>query len=358
MKKQIKKQTVHIIGSLIEMTGHRNQELIAISLVKTVFQLLSSTRVELYEVQKENELVVLKHLAHIDDKGVSDKLDTSSENFKNKPSEAIIQSIDEKKNVILDLQNGEKQSIIPIFNDKENVVGLLINMGTACLPESQQLTKGVLQLYQNFRSLLDNSQHDSMTGLLNRETFVESLIKIISDSRLKADVLKTTGSTRKPTNKKNFSYWLGLIDIDHFKRINNTFGHLYGDEVILLLVKLMRESFRKEDLLFRYGGEEFIAVINASSKEDAVKAFERLRANVEAHTFGIAGSVTISIGYVKIGDNELPLSIVGKADKALYYSKENGRNSAYDYTELLAEGLIGLDNSETDEDDDDGFESF
>ncbi len=352
----MKKQTVHIIGSLIEMTGHRDRDLIGVSLVKTLFQLLSSTRVELYEVQKEDEAVVLKHLAHIDEKGVSSRLDTTSDDFKNKPSESILQCINTGTEVTIDLERDEKQCIVPIFDEKEMVVGLLIHTGANCLPESQQLTKGVLQLYQNFRSLVESSQRDPMTGLLNRETFVESLSKIMLDSQLKAGVLKNANTTRREYNEEEFSYWIGLFDIDHFKKINDNYGHLFGDEVILLVVQQMNETFRKEDLLFRYGGEEFIAVISVPSKEDAERAFERLRIAVETKMFGIAGQVTISIGYVQIGNKELPLSVVGKADKALYYAKENGRNCAYDYTVLLEKGEFVEE--PIDLDDESGFESF
>ncbi len=359
----MKKKTVHIIDSLIEMTGHRDRELIAVSLVKTLYQLLPTTKAALFEVQKDHDSILLKHLAHIDANGLSSRLDKTSEELKNQPDEAILQCINTLEEVSVTIGNDETQLILPIIDEKEVVVGLLIHNCMESLPEHQHMTRGLLQLYQNFRTLVDNSQRDPMTGLLNRETFVASLNKILTEASLKAASKKNRNSTRRQYNEEEFSYWLGLLDIDHFKRVNDSFGHLYGDEVILLVVSLMRATFREEDLLFRYGGEEFIVVIRVPSKDDADIAFERLRKAVETRNFGIAEQITISIGYVKVQDNDLPLSVVSKADKALYYAKEHGRNCLYDYDELVEAGeLREKPGEETNGSDDfegfDGFESF
>src|SRR3546814_19890916 len=80
-------------------------------------------------------------------------------------------------------------------------------------------------------------------------------------------------------------YWLAVADIDHFKRINDTLGHLYGDEVLLLLAQVMKRSFRHDDLLFRFGGEEFVIVISAPDRGSANIAFDKFRRNVETFTF-------------------------------------------------------------------------
>jgi GGDEF domain-containing protein len=127
----------------------------------------------------------------------------------------------------------------------------------------------ILRVYRNFQGLLDYSERDTLTGLLNRKTF---------DERFPAHrhpPAPPDAARRAPTAAAArgrcpaVRYWLGVIDIDHFKRVNDGFGHLIGDEVLLLLSRLMRSSFRFHDHLYRFGGEEFVALMRCNSATDA-----------------------------------------------------------------------------------------
>ena len=131
-----------------------------------------------------------------------------------------------------------------------------------------------------------------------------------------------------------------MVDVDHFKRVNDQFGHLYGDEVLLLLARILQESFRHQDRLFRFGGEEFVIVLRALSEEEVSIALERFRARVEAHAFPQVGTVTVSVGYTGIGASDTLPEIVGRADDALYGAKEGGRNQVRSYEQLLACGQV------------------
>ncbi len=356
----MKKKKVHILDSLIEMTQYRDRELIALSLTKTLYELLETEKVELYAVHKADEPVVLNLLARIDSSGVSTKPDFQARAFAEKPGQAIVQCLEKREVVVLDLPSeNEKQAIFPVLDKEENVVALLINHCTEITPEHQRLTGGVLQLYHNYISLLEDSQRDRLTGLLNRETFIGALDKIIEKREKKKDKKPGPRSTRRDYPEEDYTYWMGLMDIDHFKRINDGFGHLYGDEVLILVVRIMQATFRQEDLLFRYGGEEFIAVLRVPGKEDAELAFERLRHTVDAYQFPQVGHVTLSIGYVQITGSDFPLTVVGRADKALYYAKEHGRNCMFNYEDLVARGeLPGDEEDEETHGEIDGFESF
>jgi diguanylate cyclase (GGDEF)-like protein len=123
---------------------------------------------------------------------------------------------------------------------------------------------------------------------------------------------------------------LAMIDIDHFKRINDTYGHTKGDEVLISVAKAIKDNFRDVDIPARYGGEEFSVIMPEVSKEDALIAAERLRKTVEATPHEINGKnvvITISIGLAEAPrDAENPLALIEAADAALYRSKENGRN--------------------------------
>ncbi|PSD34147.1 GGDEF domain-containing protein, partial [Acinetobacter radioresistens] len=118
-----------------------------------------------------------------------------------------------------------------------------------------------------------------------------------------------------------------LIDIDRFKRVNDTYGHDIGDEVLKILAKLIQENFRKEDLCCRYGGEEFIVVIPNNNKQEIYESAERFRRIVEAFEINNVGRITISIGIASWPDSAEEFTQVLKiADNNLYYAKNNGRN--------------------------------
>jgi len=112
------------------------------------------------------------------------------------------------------------------------------------------------------------------------------------------------------------------------------FGHLYGDEVLLHFSQLMQKSFRYNDFLFRFGGEEFVVVLNLVNKAAAMMVFDRFRQAVEAFNFPTVGQVTVSIGVTHIDSQALPASLLDHADKALYQSKETGRNQVIFYEDM------------------------
>lgn len=198
----------------------------------------------------------------------------------------------------------------------------------------------LLSISHNFHSLLEENQKDKLTGLLNRKTFDENINKIQDLLNTKPDTPQFTG-TEKRSPTPATEYWLAILDIDHFKRINDTFGHVYGDEVLLLLSQTMKKTFRSNDLLFRFGGEEFIAIVQVASKQSAEQVFERFRKTIEEFEFPQVGRVTISIGATQImQQHAIASDIVGRADQALYYAKENGRNSLHFHENLVEQGIL------------------
>ena len=175
----------------------------------------------------------------------------------------------------------------------------------------------VVSFYEFQVQLLDDKERDVLTGLLNRQSFDFRLLQILTQQR----------------EKGNHS-WLACFDIDHFKRVNDTFGHLFGDEVLLHFAQLMKRSFRFTDYLFRFGGEEFVVLFSDSSNEGIHLALNRFREKVASFDFPIDDSVTVSIGYTRLIPDVLPTTLVDRADQALYQAKNTGRNRVIGYESL------------------------
>lgn len=197
----------------------------------------------------------------------------------------------------------------------------------------------LLAFFGNHLDLLDYSELDTLTGLSNRKTYDEAFDRVLA--AIPADhPVPPDKQEKRHESDGNKDFWLGVIDIDHFKRVNDNFGHLFGDEVLLRVANLMKQSFRASDKLFRFGGEEFVVLLRPTIGPNAERAFQRFREAVETHEFPQVGRVTCSIGFTRIDPVLQPSDMLGKADEALYFSKENGRNQVHCYESLVARGCL------------------
>lgn len=154
---------------------------------------------------------------------------------------------------------------------------------------------------------------DGLTGLYNRRQFEISLEQECNRTK------------RHPSD-----FSLAILDIDFFKKVNDTYGHQYGDYVLKTVADLMKQSFRKTDLLYRYGGEELVMIMPETNIEGALIPVQRLRRMVEEYDFvynGVKAKVTVSIGLTMNYQNlNTSADILKSADEALYRAKEGGRN--------------------------------
>lgn len=184
-----------------------------------------------------------------------------------------------------------------------------------------ELLSNFKHIYGNLVILHDKKERDALTKLPNRQSL---------DARL----LKVCQYYQDSSEKEKIS-WIAILDIDHFKRVNDNFGHLYGDEVLLIFSKLMEKSFRYHDFLFRFGGEEFVVILNLASEDEALNAFNRFRETVAHYKFPAVGQITVSIGFTYIDGKSMPSTQLDHADKALYIAKETGRNKVVRYEDSI-----------------------
>jgi diguanylate cyclase (GGDEF)-like protein len=150
---------------------------------------------------------------------------------------------------------------------------------------------------------------DPLTGIFNRRKFHEILSMAISNAE-----------------RHDHHFALLMIDIDHFKKINDTFGHQAGDEVLRIVCGLIETSIRNADQLFRVGGEEFCLLATVAGKEDMRILAEKLRQVVTSHAFAEINKVTISIGIAHFREGDTQESIYARADEAMYEAKRMGRD--------------------------------
>ncbi len=239
---------------------------------------------------------------------------------------------------------GPYLTLFPI-NTEANVCSLLeVESETALSPDIEAKVDSVLRLYENLQSLLDYGEKDTLTELLNRKTFDSAFWRAAQAQEAPVE----EGQTERRGQSEQANYWLAMIDIDHFKSVNDNYGHLIGDEVLLLLARHMRTSFRFLDQLYRFGGEEFVILMRCADHAAATGALERFRTQIAAHDFPQVGHITISIGFTPLRDNDTPSGAFDRADKAVYYAKGHGRNQVCSYTTLVSAGELEaqVDNSE------------
>ena len=181
-----------------------------------------------------------------------------------------------------------------------------------------------VSIVSKYYERLVEAETDPLTRLSNRRVF---------HSHVDAGLRRWTESGRP--------HFFAVLDIDHFKRINDGFGHLYGDEILVLFANLMRKTFRAGDLLYRFGGEEFVVIYGVEKGRSGEEALERFRKAVETHDFPGIGKVTVSAGFTRIADSSTPAAIlIDRADQAVYHAKALGRNRVCSWDALVAAGEI------------------
>ena len=204
-------------------------------------------------------------------------------------------------------------------------------------PTDELAASRLLQVFSNMLDVLDYSECDALTGLWNRKSFDDLFFKTMPAM----DLPPPPGvETEHRAIVANPVFWLAMIDIDHFKQVNDRFGHLIGDEVLILVARLLRSSFRSHDRVFRFGGEEFVVVLRCPDHASALAALERFRSEMEAHNFPQAGRITASVGFTQIISGDSPNAACERADQAVYHGKHNGRNQVCSESDLVARGIL------------------
>jgi len=192
---------------------------------------------------------------------------------------------------------------------EENTLNLLGVQAAAAIDKALLLEKAELMAVT-----------DELTKLYNHRFFVRSLEREI-----------------KRAGRYGYPLSLCMVDVDYFKKYNDTFGHLEGNTVLTTIAKIFNDTARESDVVARYGGEEFAIILSQADEKKALVVAERIRKGVESHRFKGGGKmpggrVTVSIGVATYpSDAKTPRALIERADKALYKAKREGRNRVLPY---------------------------
>lgn len=187
-----------------------------------------------------------------------------------------------------------------------------------------QTTEKLDTLRKDFERVKKAAVTDPLTGISNRRAFDDALLEASMDAGYYPQGLS-----------------LLMLDIDRFKLLNDTYGHLVGDEVLRLVAKTLQRSTKGNDEVARYGGEEFAIILPNTSLKGAVAAAENIRSEFESNslkrksTGEYIGAVTVSIGAAHFNNGEDITSLIQRADEALYHAKENGRNQVVSEEDVM-----------------------
>ncbi|RZJ12551.1 MAG: diguanylate cyclase [Acidovorax sp.] len=175
----------------------------------------------------------------------------------------------------------------------------------------QRLYRSLYHASRKIKNIQEDAQRDPLVGCFNRRY-----------------VLAALEEQKQMADESGIPLCLAVLDIDHFKRINDELGHLGGDEVLRTFARIAQQGVRGGDVFGRYGGEEFLLIFPATSLLPALNTCERIRAQVETHAWTglLKGRVTVSIGVTHYVLGESVLEFFSRADTAMYMAKEGGRN--------------------------------
>lgn len=238
---------------------------------------------------------------------------------------------------------------LPLLSDSRTEEAGVIELHSEAglTAQQQEFVKRVLRVYRNMHRMFMYSERDALTGLLNRKSFDDTFYKTLREESRRLADKPLSGAPPSGVSMRRGApgerFWLAMVDVDHFKQVNDQYGHQIGDEVLILVGRILKSTFRGYDRIYRFGGEEFVILLRSPDHLSAMQAIERLRGNLEQYQFPQVGRVTASVGLSEIQTGDSPGAACERADQAVYFAKRNGRNRVCSYIDLVQNGLLQTD---------------
>ncbi len=308
-----------VLESVIEITEQKNSLALSYSILATLSELLPLSTATLFHHLGRSTLMVARLMITKNAAGKKEyqwQYDQvcADNGYQHSQSEmAFSQQV-----------NGQYQCFCPIPIEEHFSAELCLILNKDPEPY-RMLINGFAKIYRNYTVILHESERDKLTGLLNRRTL--------------EDRLRHTFAIN-PSTEENHKLWIAMLDIDHFKAINDHFGHMIGDEILLMFAQQMQHYFGPSSQLFRFGGEEFVIIFSSGNEPQIKQQLDGFRQQIRRHNFPRIGELSFSAGFCSLRPGDYLPTILDHADKALYYAKEHGRNQVHCYEQLCENGKI------------------
>lgn len=329
-----------LIDAVAAATAHRDRDDLDRAVAQLLFDQVQPNAVRVYRIVRDNDIDRVQLRVVADTAGVKEQPPTIDLSVLPKLSDRVhwmeCALLGDVVHFVPDVEVDENMdrfdSVFPIISSR-GLTGLVelefSGERGSIRPLDASIVHGILRIMRNHLSTLDYAERDTLTGLLNRRTFESAFAKRLRNgSGLSGDDPLSRGT------------WLLTIDVDRFKSINDNYGHLFGDEVLLLVGRILCESFRSSETIYRFGGEEFVVLLENTDEAGASIAANRFREKLAAHRFPQIGQVTASVGYTRVSHADIPTSAIERADIALYFCKGHGRNCCHCYEALVRDGHV------------------
>ena len=342
-----------LIEHILKLTDHRDRDLLELSLSKALLDLLPIQRIVVARVVTEAGEKRWLEVARLDARGGGKVVDPLRVDF------STLAHLDDASDRLKCLERrevveiawageeGPRISMLPLFSDsRTDDAGVIeVHSDAPLSPDQLQTIEQLRRIYRNMYSLLEYSDRDALTGSLNRKSLddafysaiLEELDGITGDAAITD---KPIGMSQERRHRVPANYWLGSAIIDNFSLINDKHGNLIAQEVLLLVARVMNNTFRTYDRIYRFGGEHFGVLMHCPDEALVSAAFERFRANVEKFNFPQVGRVTVSCGFTSVMADDSPSSALDKTEWAVDFAQRSGCNKVCSHLGLAGRGFF------------------
>ncbi len=343
-----------LIDHILKLTDHRDRDLLELTLSKALIDLLPIQRIVIARVMSLEGDKRWLEVARLDAKGGGKVVDPLRVDFStlphldDAPDRLKCLARREMVEIAWAGEEGPRIHMLPLFSDsRKDDEGVIEVHSEAALTADELLTiEQLRRIYRNMYALLEYSDRDALTGLLNRKSLddafysavLEELAGATGDAEMEG---KPVGQNPERRHRVPANYWLGSASIDNFDLINDKHGHLIAEEVLLLVARVMNNTFRTYDRIYRFGGEHFGVLMHCPDESLVLAAFERFRTNVEKFNFPQVGRVTVSCGFTSVMADDSPSSALEKTQRAVDFAQRSGRNRVCSHLGLVRRGFLG-----------------
>ena len=342
-----------LIEHILKLTDHRERDLLELTLSKALIDLLPIQRITIARVMSEEGEKRWLEVARMDAKGGGRVIDPLRVDFQSlarlsdAPDRVKCLASRDRLEIAWAGEQGPRILMLPLFSDsrKDDEGVIEIHCDNSLSAASLLMIDHLRKIYRNMYTLLEYSDRDALTGLLNRKSLDDAFYSAVLEAldgvtdnvmvSAKPQALDQDRRHRVPAN-----YWLGSARIDNFVAINDAHGHLIAEEVLLLVGRVMNNTFRTYDRIYRFGGEHFGVLMHCPDEALVLAAFERFRANVEKFNFPQVGKLTVSCGFTPVLADDSPSSALEKTERALDFAQRSGSNRSCSHLGLVRRGFF------------------